>query len=592
MKRVAIVHKEKCNPIGCGDYLCIRVCPENRMGKECIVKDSDGKVAINESECTSGVSIAVKACPYGALEVINLPEKLDEDPVHRYSKNSFELFRIPTPKKGMVVGILGRNGIGKSTAFDILTNTHKPNLGEYNQKEVEEKEILNKFKRSELSKYLYELYHGQIKVAYKPQRIDLIPKIYKGKVKDLILKVDERNISKKLIEDFEISELLERNLSDLSGGELQKVAILATILKKANFYFFDEPASFLDVNARIKIAKIIRQLGQEASVMVVEHDLATLDFISDEIQILYGSPGAYGVVSQSKSVRRGINEYLDGYLDSENIRFRDYPIKYTRSLDHKSVSKDILLSYGEMKKTFDSFCLKVNEGSVRKGEVLTVMGANGLGKTTFLKLLAGVEKTDRGEVLKNKIAYKLQYPDSNIDGTVRQHLTSIAKGEFESGWYKQNIIEKLNLANVLDNQIRTLSGGELQKVYIAATLSALDVKIFAFDEPTAFIDVEDRLKVAEVIKEFVTRKEVCAIVVDHDVQFIDFLSDRMLVFEGVPTKQGQIFGPLEKTDGMNRVLKMLDITYRRDIHSKRPRINKPGSQLDVQQRSSNMYYAD
>ena len=137
-----------------------------------------------------------------------------------------------------------------------------------------------------------------------------------------------------------------------------------------------------------------------------------------------------------------------------------------------------------------------------------------------------------------------------------------------------------------------MSGGELQKVYIAATLSCPDVKIFAFDEPTAFIDVEDRLKVAEVIKEFVTKKEVCAIVVDHDVQFIDFLSDRMLVFEGVPSKEGRVFGPLEKREGMNRVLKMLDITYRRDIHSKRPRINKPGSQLDAKQRSQDMYYED
>ena len=592
MRRVAIVHKEKCNPIGCGGYLCIRVCPENRMGKECIVKDTDGKVAINEEECTTGVSIAVKACPYGALEVINLPEKLLEDPIHRYSKNSFELFRVPTPKKGMVIGILGRNGIGKSTALDILSNTHKPNLGKYDKKNIDQKEILDKFKRSELSRYLYELYNGQIKVAYKPQRIDLIPKIYKGKVKDLIKKVDERKISDRLIVELEVVELLERNLSDLSGGELQKIAILATMVKKANFYFFDEPASFLDVTSRIKVAKLIRELGKEASVMVAEHDLATLDFISDEIQILYGSPGAYGVVSQSKAVRRGINEYLDGYLDSENIRFRDYPINYTRTLDHKSVLKDILLLYGELKKSFDSFTLKVNEGSVRKGEVLTVMGANGLGKTTFLKILSGAQKTDRGEILKNKVAYKAQYPDSNVPGTVRQHLMSIAKTEFESGWYKQNIIEKLNLTNILDNEIKTLSGGELQKVYIAATLSFPDVKIFAFDEPTAFIDVEDRLKVAEVIKEFVTKKEVCAIVVDHDVQFIDFLSDRMLVFEGVPSKEGRVFGPLEKREGMNRVLKMLDITYRRDIHSKRPRINKPGSQLDAKQRSQDMYYED
>ncbi len=126
-------------------------------------------------------------------------------------------------------------------------------------------------------------------------------------------------------------------------------------------------------------------------------------------------------------------------------------------------------------------------------------------------------------------------------------------------------------------------------IQIASSLLQ-DCDIYAFDEPSAFIDVEDRLNVAEVIKDFVVKNEKCAIVVDHDVQFIDYIGDSMLVSEGNPGVDGNVFGPVTKSEGMNRVLKILDITYRQDMETKRPRINKPGSPLDSEQRSKGRYY--
>jgi ATP-binding cassette subfamily E protein 1 len=323
--------------------------------------------------------------------------------------------------------------------------------------------------------------------------------------------------------------------------------------------------------------------------MVVEHDLATLDYISDEIQIFYGEHGANGVVSQSKSVRRGINEYLDGYLPDDNVRFRDYPIKFNVVAVDNDASSGVLFKFNELEKKFDRFRMTTNAGVVHRGEVMSVMGANGLGKTTFLKMLAGVEKPDSGEVEKVKIAYKQQYPDSNVDGTVKEWLMKVAQSRYVSGWYKQNVLEKLGLGKLLDHEVRELSGGELQKLYIAVTLSQ-ECDIFAFDEPSAFVDVEDRLMVADVIKDFVMKQGVCAIVVDHDVQFIDHIGDSMLVFNGVSGVEGNVLGPVNKRDGMNEVLKMLDITYRHDQETNRPRINKPGSNLDRTQRSKNRYY--
>ena len=403
-------------------------------------------------------------------------------------------------------------------------------------------------------------------------------------------KVDERKIVNKYLKDLDIENIEDRKIEELSGGELQRVAIVAAAVKEADVYYFDEPASFLDITHRIKAAKLIRALSEKASVIVVEHDLATLDYISDEIQIVYGEPACYGIFSQSKAVRRGINEYMDGMLPDENIRFRSYPIRFSERPIDRYVSKEILFNFPELQKSYEKFKLITSSGQIHKGEVLAIMGANGLGKSTFLKLIAGVEAPDKGTIENVKISYKPQYLNYDIEGTVEEHLKKIAGPEFVSGWYKTNILEKLNINLILNNKISELSGGELQKVQIAACLSKQDVDIIAMDEPSAFIDVEDRMNVAEIIKDCVINKDIAAIIVDHDIQFVDYLADSMLVFEGMPAKEGHVFGPVTKREGMNRVLKNLDITYRRDKLTGRPRINKPGSQLDQEQRFKGEYY--
>lgn len=587
-KRLAIIDRDKCSPIGCGDYLCIRVCPVNKIGKDCIIKADYKKAAIVDELCT-GCGICPKKCPYGAISIINLPEKLTEDPIHKYGRNMFELFNLPIVKPNTIVGIIGRNGIGKSTALQILANQFMPNLGNY-KTPPESQEIINKYSTTILGDYFKKLFSNKISVSYKPQRVELLAITYKGhKVKDLLKKIDERNVSEELMHELNITPLVERNIEELSGGELQRLAIIAAMSKKAEVYFFDEPTSFCDITHRIKVAKLIRELKNIASVIVIEHDLATLDYISDEIQIIYGEPSCYGVLSQSKSVRRGINEYLDGFLPDDNMRFRQYPIKFTTAPIDREVLPIILFEYPELKKKLGTFNLEVSAGKVHKGEVMTIMGANGLGKTTFMKMLAGVLKPDNTESPELKIAYKPQYLNNEIESTVEEHLKKIAGSQFLSGWYKTNILEKLNIQNILSNQVKTLSGGELQKVHIAAALST-KAEIIAMDEPSAFIDVEDRLAVAEVIKEFIIKKEICAIIIDHDIQFIDYLGDSMLVFEGTPEKEGRVYGPVPKREGMNRVLKNLDITYRRDKETHRPRINKPNSQLDQEQRHKGEYY--
>ncbi len=588
-KVIEVVEKSKCRPDKC-QHECMKYDPINKAGGEGFHIAETGKAEISEEVVMEMHKISAKKCPFQAIHIINLPEKLNEDPIHKYGRNSFELFSLPIIKPNTIVGIIGRNGIGKSSSLQVLTGLIKPNLGNFG-KVIPEDEIIKKYSKTWIAEYFQKLINKNVKISYKPQRVELLTQTYKGhKVKELLEKVDERKIVPQLLLDLEINNILDRKIEELSGGELQRVAIVATAAKDAEVYYFDEPSSFLDITHRIKAAKLIRSLSEKASVIVVEHDLATLDYISDEIQIVYGEPACYGIFSQSKGVRRGINDYMEGMLPEENIRFRKYPIRFSERPIDRFVSKSILVNFPELEKHYNVFKLKTSAGIIHKGEVMAIMGANGLGKSTFLKLISGIEMSDKGSIEKLKISYKPQYLEQNIEGTVEEYLKGIAGAEFSSGWYKTNILEKLNVEAILHNKISELSGGELQKVHIVACLSAQNIDIIAMDEPSAFIDVEDRLNVAEIIKDYVIAKEIAAIIVDHDIQFVDYLADTMLVFEGIPAKEGHVYGPVTKREGMNRILKNLDITYRRDKLTGRPRINKPGSQLDQEQRFKGEHY--
>lgn len=136
---------------------------------------------------------------------------------------------------------------------------------------------------------------------------------------------------------------------------------------------FDEPSSYLDVKQRLKAAKMIRSLlSAENYVIAVEHDLSILDYLSDFICVLYGQPGAYGVVTMPYSVREGINIFLAGFIPTENLRFRDDELtfkviendaeKEKAALDEKQLSKPSNYKYPAMTKTMGGFRLSVQPG--------------------------------------------------------------------------------------------------------------------------------------------------------------------------------------------------------------------------------------
>ncbi|MBI2129497.1 ribosome biogenesis/translation initiation ATPase RLI [Candidatus Woesearchaeota archaeon] len=582
MARIAVVEKDKCNPEGCGNYLCIRVCPVNRIGKDCIIKGLSTKAQIDEELCT-GCGICVNRCPFGAIHIINLPEELKEGPIHRYGKNGFSLYRLPIPIFGKVVGILGVNGIGKTTALKILAGLLKPNFGK--EKEAAYDELIDHFKGSEAQSFFEKIKKGHIKISYKPQQVDAIPKTAKGKVIDLLKKVDEKKELSKVAKQLEIEKILDNNINEISGGELQRVAIAATVLKKANLYVFDEPSSYLDIKQRIKVSKFIKNLADEnTAVMVVEHDLIILDYMTDLIHMMYGKESVYGVVSQPKAARNGINIYLDGYLKEENVRFRDKTIKFSVKPPTESKKRMLLTGWQDIEKKLGSFKLKAEKGELHRHETIGILGENGIGKTTFVKILAGALKQDKGIVDQNiKVSYKPQYIETKSDELVMAALKEAMQK------YDVQLMRPLNLKHLLAKKIIELSGGELQRVAIALCLSQ-KADLYLLDEPSAYLDIEQRLAVSKVIHDIMEERGTSALVVDHDLLFIDYLSEGLVVFAGEPAVHGEAKGPFNMKDGMNLFLRELGITLRRDKESNRPRINKEGSQLDREQKEENKLY--
>lgn len=585
--RIAAVLNDRCQNKKCNQE-CAKFCPLNRTGVECVTFGEKGKPIISETLC-QGCGICVNKCQFDAVKIIGLADELKTDLMHQYGLNSFRLYRLPVPKKGLVTGILGPNGIGKTTAIKILCGIEIPNLGRYENPPSKE-EVLASFAGTELHDYLESLYAGKIKTAMKPQYVDKLPQASKGVVRDLLSRVQERMTIDQAAEMFELTEVLDRELDKLSGGELQRVAMAATMMKDADVYFFDEPTSYLDIYQRVKMARLIKDLSVEKQVMVIEHDLAILDFLADNVNVVYGSEGAYGVFTLARQVRTAINVYLDGYLPEENIRFRDRPIEFEASPPRGDWQTADLISFKSLKKDFGEFELDITGGSVKIGESVGIVGPNATGKTTLVKMLAGIIKPDEGEIdNKVKVSYKPQYISADFDGTVRDLLFAKAYDTVNTSFFNGEVIEPLGIKYLMDKSVSKLSGGELQRVAITLCL-ATEADIYLFDEPSAYLDSNQRMNAAKTIRRMMEKSGRSAMVVDHDIYFLDMVSDSMMVFGGEPGHHGIGEGPFDMRDGMNKFLSAMDITFRRDADTHRPRINKPESRLDREQKSKGEYY--
>ncbi|KAH8808229.1 P-loop containing nucleoside triphosphate hydrolase protein [Xylogone sp. PMI_703] len=396
-----------------------------------------------------------------------------------------------------------------------------------------------------------------------------------------------------VLEVLELKHILDRDVNLLSGGELQRFAIGTVCVQQADVYMFDEPSSFLDIKQRLSAAKVIRSLLRpDDYVICVEHDLSVLDYLSDFICVLYGKPAVYGVVTLPASVREGINIFLDGHIPTENLRFREESLTFriAEAADEFMADRSRAFHYPAMQKTLGSFNLSIEAGDFTDSEIIVMMGENGTGKTTFCRMLAGAEKPDGTQkVPEMKISMKPQKITPKFEGTVRQLFFKKIKPAFLSPQFQTDVVKPLKLDEFIDQEVKTLSGGELQRVALVLALG-LPADIYLIDEPSAYLDSEQRIIAARVIKRYVfhnqCRRHVrtksiyrfimhakkTAFVVEHDfimatvcifhirVQILfrnflltekQYLADRVIVFDGQPGIKSRANTPESLLTGNN-----------------------------------------
>lgn len=391
---------------------------------------------------------------------------------------------------------------------------------------------------------------------------------------------------------------MDREVGVLSGGELQRFAIAAVAVQMSDVYMFDEPSSYLDVKQRLTAAHMIRELiesenGSRRYVLVVEHDLAVLDYLSDYVCVLYGAAGGYGVVTMPFSVRVGINAFLAGFIPTENLRFRDDSLsfKVSERAEDDSAKKDVMRDYSypsmtkTMKRGTSQFILHVQEGEFTDSEIIVLLGENGTGKTTFVRMLAGLLKSDEQAKLEEEgmtyeasqagvpemnVSYKPQKISPKFQGTVRQLLHKRVRDSYVHPQFISDVMKPLVIDNIIDNGVQTLSGGELQRLAIVLALGT-PADVYLIDEPSAYLDSEQRINCAKVIKRFIMHSKKTAFVVEHDFIMATYLADRVVVYTGRPGVEATATSPQSLLSGMNQFLKSLEVTFRRDPVNFRPR---------------------
>ena len=228
-------------------------------GKLCIEVNPSDKIAFISEELCIGCGICPKKCevsffaqrhpyytpyltlnppdrcPFEAINIINLPTNLESQVTHRYSANSFKLHRLPTPRPGQVLGLVGTNGIGKSTALKILSGKLKPNLGRFDNP-PDWQEILRYFRGSEVQNYFTKVLEDNLKPLIKPQYVDHIPRAIKGKqsVRQMLESKLELDNLDDVSANLDLGVIMEREVTQLSGGELQRFAIGMSCVQAAD----------------------------------------------------------------------------------------------------------------------------------------------------------------------------------------------------------------------------------------------------------------------------------------------------------------------------------------------------------------------
>ena len=446
--------------------------------------------------------------------------------------------------QGEKVGLIARNGQGKSTLLDVIAGN-----ADYRSGSIV-------FRRDIKTAYL-------VQTPQFPQKSSVLDACCgTGADEEMQLK------ARQLLTQLEVSDF-DKPVSELSGGQAKRVALAQALMSEPDFLILDEPTNHLDVEVTEWLEDYLT--ASRLTLLMVTHDRYLLDRVCNRIVEIddfkaYSYSGNYSYYLEKRQERldaessqreSDLNLYrreLDwmrrmpcargGKARYRKESFHDLEERLQHRRDEQNVALDVKASYigkkifdiEHLSKAFDDkIILKDFSYIFSRYEKLGIIGENGVGKSTFLKLLLGIEQPDSGVIERGstlKIGYYSQqgltFPQDakviDIVTAIADHIQLDDGRRMSAGQFLQKFLFS---PKTQYSYVSKLSGGERRRLYLC-TILMQSPNFLILDEPTNDLDI----MTLQVLEEYIAQFKGCVIVVSHDRYFMDKIAEHLLVFEG------------------------------------------------------------
>lgn len=432
-------------------------------------------------------------------------------------------------KKGECILLCGRSGCGKSTLLKLMNGI----IPEFYYGEIFGSVMVNGM--NIFTTPIYKLSKNVGSVFQNPKT-----QFYTTNTTDEIAfglenyGIEREVINKRIKEvekELQLENLMNKNIFNLSGGEKQKIAIASIYTLNPEIFILDEPSSSLDIKSMKELSftiKKLKSLGK--TIIIAEHRLWYLkEFVDRAIYLEDG-----------KIIREYSMDEIENLSEDERMRtgLRHSDYKAIEEFDgFETSNKRILLELKNLIfKRNNRIILSIKDLKFCYGNIIGIVGENGIGKSTLAKIICGLYKENKGKILRDNVNLNIK---SRLNESLLimqevncQLFTDSVKDEIAltSNIKDNNILDTylidMELKNISDRNPHTLSGGQKQRVIILSALLS-DKKILFFDEPTSGLDYRNMKIVAKNIKK-VKKEDKLILIISHDVEFLESVCDTVI----------------------------------------------------------------
>ncbi|WP_454968008.1 ABC transporter ATP-binding protein [Gemella sanguinis] len=321
-----------------------------------------------------------------------------------------------------------------------------------------------------------------------------------------------------LVELLELEKLVDKNIIYISSGERQKIAIGCSLSLEPEIIILDEPSSNLDFHMTKKLKQLIEKLKTKGyTIIIAEHRMYYIQDLIDRVFVINNGKVKEKTISELKSNNEVPLRSLDIFnLELENI---------------SSKNKELLIEINNI--TYKNILTNITT-TIYKGDVIGLIGKNGVGKTTLLRLLSKIMKPDKGKVVGKVIPF-LVMQDMDYQFFTESVESEMKFGDVDNDLEKINsLLMKLGLIEYKDKLPFELSGGQKQRLLIAISALA-NVNLLMFDEPTSGLDYVNMTKVSGILKDL--SKNSALIVATHDIEFLYKTCNRVIYLDDKVIKE-------------------------------------------------------